>query len=131
MKMIVPNGIASGGHYSPAVQAGDFIFVAGQTPRNADRQVVGVTIEEQTAAALRNLESILKAAGAGLDDVVKTTVHLLDLTEAQRFNAVYASFFPRMRPARTTVGSQLNGVRVEIDAIAYVGRNNEGANIVQ
>jgi enamine deaminase RidA (YjgF/YER057c/UK114 family) len=57
-----------------------------------------------------------------MDDVVKSTVHLSDLTQFQRFNAVYAEYFNDPKPVRTTVGSQLLGMLVEIDVIAYVGQ---------
>lgn len=110
---------ARGGHYSHAVRAGDFIFTAGQTPRNLERKVIGTTIEDQTAVTMENVRIALEAAGGRLEDVVKVTVHLADLAHAERFNAVYARHFPTTRPARTTVGSALNGVLVEVDVVAY------------
>ncbi len=54
----------TGGHYSTSIRAGDFVFVAGQVPRDAERLVVGVTIEEQTAATIENLRAVLEEAGA-------------------------------------------------------------------
>jgi 2-iminobutanoate/2-iminopropanoate deaminase len=120
-RAIEVDGIRTGGHYSAAVAAGGFVFVAGQTPRDAERRVVGETIEEQTAAALDNVAKALAAAGATLNDVVKTTVYLTDLALFPRFNAVYANYFPDFKPARATVGCELQGVMVEIDAIAYIG----------
>ena len=89
----------------------------------ATRQVVGVTIEEQTTQTLQNLQAILEAAGLGLKDVVKTTVHLSDLSLFSRFNDVYSRFFPDPKPVRTTVGSQLLGILVEIDVVAYAGED--------
>lgn len=120
-RAIEVDGIRTGGHYSAAVAAGGFVFVAGQTPRDAERRVVGETIEEQTAAAIENVQKALAAAGATLNDVVKTTVYLTDLTLFARFNAVYAKYFHDFKPARATVECGLQGVMVEIDAIAYVG----------
>ena len=118
----IPNGPRPGGAYSPCLRAGDFIFVAGQGPVNpAPGQTVGDTIEEQTRQTLENIKAILEAAGASMADVVKSTVHLSDLNLFQRYNAVYAEYFPEPRPVRTTVGSQLLGFMVEIDVIAYVG----------
>lgn len=118
----IPNGPRPGGAYSPCLRAGDFIFVAGQGPVNpATGQIVGDTIEEQTRQTLENIKAILEAAGASMADVVKSTVHLSDLNLFQRYNAVYAEYFPEPRPVRTTVGSQLLGFMVEIDVIAYVG----------
>jgi reactive intermediate/imine deaminase len=112
------------GAYSQGFRAGDFVFVTGCGPIDPQGVVRGESVEEQTSQVIDNLEAILGAAGATLADVVKTSVHLLDPTEFQRFNGVYAERFPEPRPARTTVGSdlrQLPGMRVEIDCIAYVG----------
>jgi 2-iminobutanoate/2-iminopropanoate deaminase len=121
MDVIEPQVVSTGGHYSPGIRAGDFVFVAGQTPRDADRKVIGATIEEQTAATMENVKAVLAASGASLDDVVKATVHLQNLDDAQLFNAAYARYFPNRRPVRTTVGSALNGILIEIDVIAFVG----------
>jgi 2-iminobutanoate/2-iminopropanoate deaminase len=116
------NGPRAGGAYSPGLRAGDFVFVAGQGPVDpATGKIVGETIEEQTAQTLENVKAILEAAGASMADVVKATVHLSDLSLFQRYNAVYATYFPDPKPVRTTVGSQLLGFMVEIDVIAYVG----------
>ncbi len=116
-------GIArAGGAYSPCLRAGDFIFVAGQGPVDTQTgQIVGEAIEEQTAQTLENIQRILAAAGANMADVVKATVHLSDLSLFERYNRVYARYFPDPKPVRTTVGSQLLGFLIEIDVIAYVG----------
>jgi 2-iminobutanoate/2-iminopropanoate deaminase len=111
-----------GGAYSPGLRAGDFIFVSGQGPTNpATGKIAGDTIEEQTAQVLENVKAILEAGGATMADVVKATVHLSDLSLFPRYNTVYAQYFPDPKPVRTTVGSQLLGILVEIDVIAYVG----------
>ncbi|HUH97791.1 MAG TPA: Rid family hydrolase, partial [Anaerolineales bacterium] len=89
----------------------------------ATRQVVGATIEDQTIQTLQNLQAILEAAGLGMQDVVKTTVHLSDLNLFPRFNEVYSRFFPDPKPVRTTVGSHLLGILVEIDLVAYAGQD--------
>ena len=107
--------------YSQAIRAGDFIFVAGTTPFNPQTGTMPETIEDQTAQVLDNIRAILEAAGATLDDVVKTTVHLSDLSLFERYNAVYATYFNDPKPVRTTVGSQLANMLVEIDVVAYVG----------
>ena len=108
------------GAYSQAVRAGDFIFVAGQGPLDPHSgDICGANIEEQTARTLGNIKSILEAGGATMADVVKVTAHLSDISLFERYNRVYASYFPDPKPARTTVGSQLLGILVEIDAIAY------------
>ena len=115
-------GAAPVGAYSQGLIAGDFVFVSGQGPLDPQTgKIVGDTIEEQTARVLQNIAAILEAAGASMADVVKVAVHLSDLGMFQRFNQVYATYFPDPKPARTTVGSQLPGILVEIDAIAFVG----------
>ncbi|CAM3867339.1 RidA family protein [Bordetella tumulicola] len=119
-----------GGHYSHAVRAGDFVFVSGQTPRDADRVIVGKTIEEQTSVTLENVRLTLEAAGGGLEHVVKVGVFLSDLADARRFNKIYSEHFPAFMPARTTVGSELNGVLVEIDVVAYIPELADAREVV-
>ena len=109
--------------YSPGLRVGDFIFVSGQVPRDpATGKIVGETIEEQTAQVIENIKAILAEGGATLADVVKVSAHLTDLSLFERYNKVYVSYFPDPKPVRTTVGSQLLGFLVEIDCIAYVGK---------
>lgn len=110
------------GAYSQGLRAGDFVYVAGMAGFDpVSGELAGETIEEQTARTLENIKAILEAAGATMADVVKSTVHLSDLSLFQRYNAVYAQYFPDPKPVRTTVGSQLPGILVEIDVVAYVG----------
>jgi 2-iminobutanoate/2-iminopropanoate deaminase len=113
---------APGGAYSQALRVGDFVYTAGMGPWHpSTKQVVGETIEEQTTQTLENIKAILEAAGLGMEDVVKTTVHLNDLSLFSRFNETYSRFFPDPKPVRTTVGSVLFGILVEIDVVAYAG----------
>ena len=108
------------GPYSPGIIAeGRFLFVSGQGPI-VDGNVVGDTIEEQTELTLRNVGTILERAGATFADVVRCGVFLTDLDEFSRMNAVYETFFPEPRPARTTVGTELIGIKVEIDCVALL-----------
>ena len=116
------SGASPVGAYSQGLRVGDFIFVSGQGPLDPETgQIVGTTVEEQTARVLENIKAILAAGGATMADVVKVSAHLSDLSLFERYNKVYAAYFPDPKPARTTVGSQLLGILVEIDAIAYVG----------
>jgi len=110
------------GAYSQGIRAGDFVFVSGQGPLDPETgRIVGETVEEQTARVLENIKAILEASGTSMADVVKVSAHLSDLALFERYNKVYATYFPDPKPARITVGSQLLGILVEIDAIAYVG----------
>lgn len=109
-----------GGPYSQALRVGNFVFVAGQGPVDPKSgRISGETIEEQTALTLENIKAILEAAGVSMADVVKSTVHLSDLSNFPRFNKVYETYFPDPKPVRTTVGSQLLGILVEIDVVAW------------
>ena len=112
------------GAYSQGWRAGDFIFVTGTGPINAQTgTLAGDSIEEQTEQVITNMESVLAADGATLADVVKVTVHLSDTALFARYNAIYARRFSPPYPVRTTVGSdlrQLPGMLIEADCIAYV-----------
>lgn len=105
---------------SPAVRAGDFVFVSGQVPVGAEGRVVGGGITEQTDQVLKNVAAALDLAGCSMDDVVKTTVWLEDARDFAAFNAAYARHFAESPPARTTVESRLMiDIKIEIEAVAY------------
>lgn len=105
---------------SPAVRAGDFVFVSGQVPVGPDGKIVDGGIETQTKQVLDNLSAVLAMAGCSLSDVVKTTVWLKHAEEFSGFNAAYAPYFPKDPPARSTAESRLMiEILVEIEAIAY------------
>jgi 2-iminobutanoate/2-iminopropanoate deaminase len=107
--------------YSQAIQSGSLLFLAGQIPLDpATGKVVSGTIAEETERVLENLRAVLSAAGATLDNVVKTTVYLTNMADFAPFNEVYARHFTKEPPARTTVAVAALplGVRVEIEAIA-------------
>lgn len=104
---------------SPAVRAGDFVYVSGQVPV-ADGVVVKGGVTEQTEQVLSNLKAALALAGCAMEDVVKTTVWLEDARDFGAFNAVYARHFPKDPPARTTVESRLMiDIKIEVEAVAY------------
>jgi 2-iminobutanoate/2-iminopropanoate deaminase len=106
--------------YSPGiVSSGRVLHVSGQGPL-VDGEVVDGTIEQQTRLTLENVERVLAAAGATRADVVRCGVYLADLGDFAAMNAVYAEFFPAPLPARTTIGCQLLGIKVEIDCVAVV-----------
>jgi 2-iminobutanoate/2-iminopropanoate deaminase len=105
--------------YSPVVLAGDLIFTAGQVAMDANGDIVGADIVEQTRQVMQNLRACLAAAGATTDDIVKTTVFLTDLANFEGFNAEYARHLSAPYPARSTVQAGLApGSLVEIEAVA-------------
>jgi len=108
------------GPYSHAVAANGFLYTAGFGPVDpATGERVGTEIAEQTRQVLRNVGVVLAAAGLTFADVVKSTVHLADVErDFAGFNAAYAEFFTDGYPVRTTVGSTLPGILVEIDVVA-------------
>jgi len=112
---------AAVGPYSQGTRTGKFIYTAGQIPLvPATGKMVEGGIEAQTRQSLINLKAILKAGGASLNSVMKTTVFLLDMGEFAAMNGVYAEFFGENPPARSTVqvSALPLGARVEIEAIA-------------
>jgi 2-iminobutanoate/2-iminopropanoate deaminase len=112
------------GAYSAALPCGDFVYVAGQSARDSELNIVGTTVEEQTRKTIENVAGLLSAAGSSLKEAVKATVHLSNLADFSRYDAVYAELVPEPRPVRTTVGSVLApGVLVEIDMVAYSGND--------
>ncbi len=105
---------------SPAVRAGDYVYISGQVPTDQSGTVVSGGIEEQTRQVMENIKAALELAGCTLDDVVKTFVILTDAKEFAAFNATYATYFPNDPPARTTLEARLMiDIKVEIEAIAY------------
>jgi 2-iminobutanoate/2-iminopropanoate deaminase len=96
-----------------------WLYISGQGPVDLNTgEILSGTIEEETRLTLAHIGKILGAAGCTFDDVVKCACHLADIRDFDRFNRAYAEFFSGIRPARTTVQSVLDGIQVEIDAIA-------------
>jgi 2-iminobutanoate/2-iminopropanoate deaminase len=118
--ILLPGARPPAAAYSPGVLCDGWLYVSGQGPiEPSSGNVVRGSIEDEVELTIRRIEAILRAAGAGLDHVVKCTCHLADIRDFDRFDRAYAAFFPGRKPARTTVQSVLwNGIRVEIDAIA-------------
>ncbi len=118
-KLPVPSG-----PYSPGIVYERLLFVSGQGAANpATGKLAGLDIESQTQQVLDNIRTILEAAGSGLDCVLRCGVFLVDMRDFPAMNAVYQRVFGEHRPARTTVGVTslpAHGLRVEIDAVAYV-----------
>jgi len=110
------------GPYSPGMEFERLVFVSGQGGVDPKTGALAPDVEAQTEQCLRNVHAILEAAGSGLQHVLRCGVFLIDMREFAKMNGVYARMFGDHRPARTTVqvaGLPGDGLRVEIDAIAY------------
>jgi 2-iminobutanoate/2-iminopropanoate deaminase len=120
---VSPDGAPPVGPYSPAVGAGDFVFVSGQVALDREGRIVGYTPKDQTRKAMENLRGTLEAAGLTLSHVVKTTIFLKDMSEFGAVNEVYAEFFAEPYPARSTVevARLPKDLHVEIEAVAFRG----------
>jgi len=111
------------GPYSQAVKANGFIFTAGQIAFDpATGQLIEGDAARQTARVLENLKAIVEAAGSSLERAVKATVYLKDMNDFTAMNEVYARYFPKEPPARSTIEAARlpRDVRVEIDLIVLV-----------
>lgn len=107
------------GGYSQAIRCGGFVFVSGQGPfAPGQDDPIGSDIATQTEQTLRNIAAILERAGVGMQDVVKATVYLSDLSHFSEFDRLYRTWFEAAPPARATIGCELDGFLVEIDVIA-------------
>ncbi len=106
------------GPYSPAVKLGDFVYVSGQLPVNSEGKIDD-TIELQTQACLENMKNLLAVQNLELRHIVKTTVFMTDLSEFDKMNAVYASYFEKPYPARSCVqvAALPKGAKIEIEAL--------------
>lgn len=118
--LIVDAAAKPGGHYSHAVIANGFVYVSGQGPADPKTSVAPDDFAGQVRQTLRNVQTILKGAGADMKDVVKVNAYLSDLTRFAEYNTIYKEFFPSEPPARTTIGCQLYGIQVEIDCVAVL-----------
>lgn len=129
-EITLPGSLERPGHYSPATKWGDLLFISGQLPmdwENGGRLVSG-GVQEQTLQSLKNLQSVLAAAGLGLEDVAKVTVFVAGVELWPQVDQVYASFFGSLRPARSVVPTQPlhYGALVEVEAIACGGAKRNG-----
>jgi 2-iminobutanoate/2-iminopropanoate deaminase len=114
------------GGYTPALIAGDYVFVSGQGPLDPQTLAVrGATIAEQTRYTLENVRALVQAAGGTIEDIVRCNCYLSSIDLFDEFTSAYELFFAHEpRPTRTTVGCELSGILVEIDCIAYVPRGD-------
>jgi 2-iminobutanoate/2-iminopropanoate deaminase len=118
-----PGAAPAVGPYSHAVRAAGLIFLSGQTPVDpSTNQLVGGSIGDQARQCLQNLAAVAGAGGASLEDAVRMTIYLTDMSVFAEVNEAYGTFFPGDPPARTTIGVAALplGANVEIDAILAV-----------
>ena len=127
--VVTPKAPKPVGPYSQGVVAGCFLFVSGQIPLDPETgELVKGSFEDRVRRVLENVKAVVEAAGGTLRDVVKVTVYLRDIGLFERFNRVYAEYFPEEPPARVVVEvSRLpKDVDLEVEAIAYLCREGEG-----
>jgi len=112
------------GPYSPGVTFDRLLFVSGQGATDPKTgELAGLDVETQTEQVFKNLAAILEAAGSSLQHVIRCGVFIIDMREFKQMNAVYERMMAGHKPARTTVqvtALPVEGLRVEIDAIAYI-----------
>lgn len=116
------SGPKAQGPYSPAVRAGDLLYISGQGPIDpVTNEFVLGSIENQTRQVIENLGAVLTSCGSSLEDVVKCSVYLTDPQDFAVMNRIYAEHFSAHKPARTTVATALvvPGMRIEIDCVAW------------
>jgi reactive intermediate/imine deaminase len=122
VKYIVPTGAAATLPFSPAVRVDHMLYLAGQLGTDSTNKLAAGGIEAETRAALGNIKRLLEANGSDMDHVVKCLVMMADIAEWGKMNAVYVTFFPVHRPARSAMGASglALGGRVEIECMATV-----------
>ncbi len=113
---------AAVGPYSQAVRVGNLIFTAGQIGIDPATGQLREGLEAQTRQVMSNLQAVLKAAGADLSTVVKTTIYMIDLSAFKTVNTIYGEYFPESPPARSTVqvAALPLGALIEIEAVAFL-----------
>jgi len=115
-----PRGSPPGGPYSPGLEVGSWVFLAGQGGVDPATGTLADDIESQTEQTFANISALLAEAGLSKSDIVSCLVHLSDLSLFPRFNATYERHLSEPRPVRTTVGAPLlDGMLVEITVVAH------------
>ncbi len=121
-KVIIPEGyVPTGSPFSPGIQVGDTLYVAGHLGRDSEtRKIVEGGIEAETRQAMAGIQKVLEAAGMGFEDVASVTVYITDIGDFSAFNAVYGTYFPSDAPARATVqvAALSAGATIELQMIA-------------
>ena len=106
--------------FSPAVRAGDYVYVSGQTAMNDQGEIISGGIEVQAHKVFEIIKNILEIAGCGMEDVIKVNVWLDDTRDFAGYNRIFAEYFTENPPARSTVQSKLVvDAKIEADVVAY------------
>jgi 2-iminobutanoate/2-iminopropanoate deaminase len=124
-RLTIPGAPTPRGPYSPAVRAGDCVYVSGQVGLDtATGQLVPGGIQAETRQVLSNIQKILEGCGSSLAQVVRCGVYLTEVSDFKPMNQVYAEFFGEAKPARTTIvvaSLPMPEAKIEVDVIAYLG----------
>lgn len=125
MKQIIQTTAAPApvGPYSQAVKAGSFLYCSGQIAIDpSTNQVLMGSVQEQTELVMKNIDGVLKAAGAQWSHIIKTTIYLTDMADFPKVNEIYGRYFPENPPARSTVAvaGLPKGVNVEVEVTAFL-----------
>jgi 2-iminobutanoate/2-iminopropanoate deaminase len=129
LQPIVTESASGGtGGYTPALRAGDFLYVSGQGPLEPQTlAVLGDTVAEQTMYTLRNVVALVEAGGGDTTSIVRCNCYLASIDLFDEFTTAYERFFAHEpRPTRTTIGCELPGILVEIDCVAYIPQRSNG-----
>jgi reactive intermediate/imine deaminase len=125
IERIEPATVKAGGHYSPGIAAGGFVFVSGQLPITAEGlKLSDAPFEQQARQVLANVQAVLEAAGSSVQDLVQVRVYLDGIDHWPAFNALYAEWADDARPARAVVpvpGLHF-GLKLEVEAVALARR---------
>lgn len=113
--------------FSPAIRAGDFVFVSGQASVDDTGAYVADDFAGEMDRSMRNVARVLAAAGASMDDVVQVRAYLGDMAYRDEFNRLYPRYFSAPMPARTTTAGGIGSLRFEVDVVAYAPRSNDAS----
>lgn len=121
-----PGVIKSPLPFSPAIRAGDFVFVSGMASADENGKLVPDTFENEARRTYQNVQKVLNAAGLDFSRVVQVRCYLSDKTDWDEHNRIYREFFHEPFPARTTlIGCLGNLVKCEVDVVAYAGNTQQ------
>ncbi len=124
MKEVISTTKAPGaiGPYSQGIKYGNLLFISGQTAMDPKTSTIAEGVEAQASQCLENIKAILEEAGSNLDKVLKSTVFIKDMNSFKKVNEIYAQYFTKNQPARSTVevARLPMDVLVEIEVIAYI-----------